>query len=168
MNMQELLASYPHHGSVKWIGIRPGFREAVQELEAAEISATQGLEGDHYHGRSKKRQVTLLQWEHLPAIAGLMQTDRIDPSLLRRNLVVAGINVQSLMYSRFRIGEVILEGTGPCHPCSRMEENLGPGGYQAMRGHGGITCKVIRPGMIHRGDEVVWLENPHPPSKNSD
>jgi hypothetical protein len=40
----------------------------------------------------------------------------------------------------------------------RMEENIGPGGYQAMVGHGGITCKVIRGGQVSIGDELAVLD----------
>ena len=86
---------------------------------------------------------------------GTTQAGVIDPSLTRRNIVVSGINLLALKERQFIIGaDVILETTGLCHPCSRMEENLGAGGYNAMRGHGGITAKVIQGGTIQAGDPI--------------
>ena len=98
--------------------------------------------------------VTLIQKEHIDAVASILKRDVIDPALLRRNIVVSGINLAALKQNEFQIGEVVLFGTGNCPPCSRMEENLGCGGYNAMRGHGGITAKVITRGTIRCGDKV--------------
>ena len=92
--------------------------------------------------------------EHLPVIAALAGLDEVSPAQLRRNIAVRGIPLLALKDRRFQIGEVILEGTGECHPCSRMEETLGEGGYNAVRGHGGLTARVIRGGVIRLGDEV--------------
>ena len=142
-------------GSVAWIGLRPQRRGPLQPVQEAETASGAGLVGDHFHGQgSGKRQVTLIQGEHLDAVGAFLGSPSADPALTRRNIVVRGLNLFSLKDRRFRIGGALLEYTGPCHPCSRMEENLGAGGYNAMRGHGGITASVLEGGRIHVGDAV--------------
>lgn len=146
------------NGRLCWIGIRPEHHQTMITSNTAILLENKGIEGDHIaEYSSKKRQISLIQAEHLPAIAKLTNTDLVNPESLRRNLVIEGINLIALKGQRFSIGECILEGTGSCHPCSRMEENLGHGGYNAMRGHGGITAKVIIGGSIMIGDSVTLL-----------
>ena len=95
----------------------------------------------------------------MPVVRSVTGVDALEPQQLRRNLVVSGINLLALKDRTFSIGEVLLEGTGPCHPCNRMEEALGPGGLNAMRGHGGITARILKGGTLNVGDEVM-LETP--------
>ncbi len=153
--MKELLRTIPQIGVVEWMGIRPVRREPLQVVHEVLISETVGIEGDHFSGKpGAARQVTLIQAEHIEVIAKILKMDSIDPGTLRRNIVVSGINLKSLKDLNFQIGEAILCATGNCAPCSRMEENLGPGGYNAMRGHGGITAKVIQGGCVRMGDSV--------------
>lgn len=117
-------------------------------------SVESGLEGDRYSGSSGQRHVTLIQHEHLPVIASTLGLSDCDLRLLRRNISVSGINLLALKGKQFQIGEATLEYTGLCHPCSFMETTFGPGGYNAVRGHGGITAKVIRGGLIALNDSV--------------
>lgn len=152
--MKALLNSIPQIGTVEWISIRPERRGEIVVLDEVQVSVENGLEGDHYSGHTKKRQVTLIQKEHLFVIGSILEKEEIDPKLTRRNIIVKGINLISLKKQQFQIGEVTLEGTGECHPCSRMEENFGAGGYNAMRGHGGLTARVIKGGTIKNGDKV--------------
>lgn len=156
--MAELLTRFPRAGRVVWIGVRPGRRLPLSALPRVEAIAGQGLAGDHYRpGVRGSRQVTLIQAEHLPVVGGLLGRRSPEPECLRRNLVIAGINLLALKGMRFRVGAAVLEGSGLCHPCSRMEEALGPGGCNAMRGHGGLTARVLIGGSIGLGDAVEAL-----------
>jgi MOSC domain-containing protein YiiM len=153
--LARLFAQFPRAGRVEWIGVRPGREVPMRETDSVRAEAGGGLVGDRYKGGSGKRGVTLLQAEHLPAIAVLSGHAQVAPALLRRNVVVSGIPLVALKGRRFRVGEVLLEGTGPCDPCSRMEDALGPGGYNAMRGHGGLTARILEGGTLRVGDAVV-------------
>lgn len=123
-------------------------------LDAVAVSSASGLAGDRYHGRTGQRHVTLLQAEHLAVIASCSAREVVKPEDLRRNLIVSGINLLALKNKVITVGDVQLEVTGLCHPCSRMEETLGAGGYNAMRGHGGVTARVLTDGAIRIGDVV--------------
>jgi MOSC domain-containing protein YiiM len=153
---KDLFGNFPQSGKVLWIGVRPKNRQQMEVLEET-FANIGGLTGDRSNkgNPESKRQVTLIQHEHLQAVASFLGIETIDPNLIRRNIVVKGINLNALKGKQFKIGEAILEMTGFCYPCSRMEENLGKGGFNAMRGHGGITCRVIQEGKIRLGDEVV-------------
>jgi MOSC domain-containing protein YiiM len=157
--IKELLAVIPQVGRLEWIGLRSAARAPVLAVKSVRAEAGLGLIGDHYaESPGTKRQVTLIQAEHLPVIAALSGHAAIPPEWLRRNLVVSGINLLALKDRRFRIGAVLLEGTGLCQPCSSMEEALGAGGYNTMRGHGGITARVVESGIIYAGDRVISLQ----------
>lgn len=138
-----------------WIGVRPATREPMQVLERVDAIAGRGLQGDRTAMKSRPgnaRQVTLIQAEHLDAVARLLRRGAVDPALARRNIVIGGVNLLSLKGHRFRLGGALLEMTGECHPCSLMEVLMGEGGYNAMRGHGGINARVIEGGTIAVGD----------------
>jgi MOSC domain-containing protein YiiM len=159
--LARLFAQLPRAGRVDWIGLRPARGAPMREVASAAAADGAGLRGDRYmQGRSGsgKRGITLIQAEHLPAIAALAGHPAVAPAILRRNLVVSGIPLIALKDRRFRIGDVMLEGTGPCDPCSRMEDALGPGGYNAMRGHGGICARILCGGDIRLGDAVAAVE----------
>ncbi len=153
-SLQDLFDTLPQIGKLQWIGIRPERKAPLIELNSAEAIAGRGLVGDRYNSKNGRRQVTLIQGEHLTAIASLLNKDQVAPALLRRNLVVTGINLIALKDKQFRVGEALLEYTGLCHPCSAMEATFGAGGYNAIRGHGGITAKIIESGTLQIGNSV--------------
>ena len=145
-------------GRLAWIGLRPARRAPMRVVETAIAEEGQGLVGDRFSSsRNGARQVTIASAEQLRAIAGYLSAAEVAPERLRRNLVVEGINLSALRNRRFRVGNAVLEWSGDCHPCSRMDEELGPGGYNAVRGHGGITARVLEGGPLRPGDPVLRL-----------
>ena len=139
----------PHiAGRVEAIVVRGAPRDPARTISATQARAGIGLADDRLGKKGESelstRQVTLVQAEHLPVIAHLAQLDG----------VVSGINLLALRNARVQVGDAVLEIVGPCAPCSRMETEVGAGAYAAMRGHGGMTARVITSGAISVGDVV--------------
>lgn len=147
------MQNFTRAGTVEWIGIRSEKRKPLTALKFVTVLEN-GLQGDHYAGTSGNRSVTLIQQEHIAVISSLLNKTTIAPEALRRNIVISGINLLALKDQEFKIGTAILKMTGLCHPCSRMEEVFGEGGYNAVRGHGGINARVVLPGIIRLQDKV--------------
>ncbi len=157
MEIKELMNQFAQPGRVVAISIRPDRQVPVMLIESVSAIQNKGLEGDRSKGGN--RQVTFIQKEHIAAVASILDKADVDYTLTRRNILIEGINLLSLKGKQFQIGEVLFEYSGECHPCSRMEEALGVGGYNAMRGHGGITARVVSGGKIKEGDAVIPLLN---------
>ncbi|WP_170402508.1 MOSC domain-containing protein [Ruegeria arenilitoris] len=151
MSLRHLIAGWAQPGRIDWIGLRPERRVGMIVVDEALISAG-GLDGDR--SRAGKRAVTLIQQEHLAAIGSFLGQGPVAPEVLRRNLVVSGINLAALKGREVQVGDAILRFTVICAPCSRMEEALGKGGYSAVRGHGGWCAEVVQPGRVRQGDPV--------------
>ena len=151
----QLLNSPLKPGKLLWIGLRPARQEPLRTPNSAILIAGRGIEGDRYQtSHNGARQATLIAAESLIAIASYLGRSEVPPDLLRRNFVTVGMNLVALKGRRFRLGAALLEYSGDCAPCSRMEAALGPGGYNAVRGHGGITARIIEGGDVNIGDAV--------------
>jgi MOSC domain-containing protein YiiM len=170
MSLRALTQQFPRAGRLDGILLRPARGAPMVSVDQVAALQDRGLQGDRTasalapHAVGGKRQVTLIQAEHLPVLAALTGLADVDARQLRRNLVVSGLNLlaaRTLFKDQpllLQLGEhVLLELTGPCEPCSRMEQALGVGGYNAMRGHGGVTARVRMGGMLRVGDAIVCL-----------
>ena len=149
-------------GQLDWIGIREkeGDIKGVKSILALQGL---GLEGDKITLKSsKKRQVTMMQNEHISVILSLAQEQ--DQSKInkieyyfKRNLLISKYNIHNLKGKYFRIGKARFFGTGDCKPCKKIETLLGKSMLDAMQGMGGITASVIESGEIKIND-ILYLD----------
>lgn len=148
-------------GTLVWIGVRPARNAPLVARETVRLQAHSGVEGDHYETHHDgARQATFIAAEDIDAVASFLGRSDVHPDLLRRNFVTRGINLLALKGRRFRMGTAVFETSGECAPCSRMETNLGQGGFNAMRGRGGITARIVEGGAVQIGDAIERLDDP--------
>jgi MOSC domain-containing protein YiiM len=166
-SLRNLSQQFTTDGRIEAIVVRPDRQQPAIFVPETQALLGYGLAGDRRADKerpaeaARKREITLIQAEHLPLIAQWAGLPSLDPRQLRRNLVVSGINLLSMrspfpdMRLHWQIGDQVqIIITGPCDPCSRMERELGHGVYNAMRGHGGMTARLVVGGMIRVGDRV--------------
>lgn len=150
-------------GKVEWIGVRKKEGE-IKSLNHGFAIEGLGLKGDKITRKSsKKRQVTLMQKEHISVILSLAKEEnqkKINEIqyYFKRNLLISKYNILNLKGKFFSVGEAKFFGTGDCKPCKKIENLLGKKMFEAMQGMGGITATVVKSGRIKVNDSLI-LEN---------
>jgi MOSC domain-containing protein YiiM len=127
----------------------------MEELEQARALEDVGLEGCAHARPQGKRQVLLIDRETLEAF-------RLVPGIVRENVTTEGLDVNRLAIGQCLLfGEVVLQVSAMCDPCEQIEA-LRPGLEAAIEGRRGMLSKVVRGGLLKRGDEIVVSEMPVP------
>ena len=123
----------------------------MEELQVARAVEDVGLEGCAHARPQGKRQVLLMDRKTLDIF-------ELAPGIARENVTTEGIDVNGLAVGqRLQIGEVGLQVSAVCDPCEQIEA-LRQGLQAAMQGRRGMLCKVVRGGLLRRGDEIVVME----------
>jgi len=141
------------------------------DAEQAEVVAGKGIVGDRFFGKAAHMDaaVTLFAVESLEAIAAELGAPPFDPLLTRRNVVLRGAQLAPLLGQDFTLesggSSVSLHGGRHAQPCAWMNEVLAPGAHPAMRGRGGIRCRAISSGLLHRGPAVLVSPVPLDPAQ---
>ncbi|MFF5986790.1 MOSC domain-containing protein [Prauserella flavalba] len=138
--------------------------------ERVEVRAGLGLVGDRYFNHRAHRQaaVSVFAAESLDDVEReLALASRLDPSFVRRNIVLRGFPVDGLAARRGRRGAVFSLDSGdgpvrfrahrPANPCAWMDVVLAPGAFRALRGRGGVRCVPLDDGALRRGEATLTL-----------
>ncbi len=162
MNLRHLFISpghnyFGHHG-------QPAGENPITEVEAIQCVAGRGIRGDRFFDWKPdyKGQITFFQWEHLVRMwdeLGL-PTEQRDPSATRRNVLVEGRDLDTLVGQEFELQGVRFLGTEECRPCYWMNGAIHPEAEAWMRGRGGLRAKILSDGRLQR-DELRGDEQAH-------
>ncbi len=122
----------------------------VVSVARAECHAGKGIVGDRYYGHKEdfKGQITFFSVEVAEAVRRSLSLKTIDCSLFRRNVLVEGVNLNTLIGRRFRVGEVQFAGSEECRPCYWMDQAVAPGAHEALLGRGGLRCRILVGGSL--------------------
>jgi MOSC domain-containing protein YiiM len=102
--------------------------------------------------------VTLFEEE---TIAALLRDHDIEvaPISLRRNLLTRDVPLTLLIGRRFRVGEVVLEGTELCEPCQHIADSCGMPVLEPLLYRGSIRAAILEGGELRAGDVVASIDD---------
>lgn len=136
---------------------------AIPRIASAECHAGKGIVGDRYYGEQPggKTQITFVSREVVTEMCAALGLAEIDFSVLRRNILISGVDLNTLIGHRFRIGSVVFEGVEECKPCYWMDEAVAPGANAFLVGRGGLRCRILEGGTIACGDAELEAIDSH-------
>jgi MOSC domain-containing protein YiiM len=141
------------------------------DLDEVELVTGRGIVGDRFFGKAAHLDaaVTLFAVEALEAIAAELDLQPVpDPLLTRRNVILRGADVNGLRGQEFTLSgdgwQVTLYGGRPAAPCVWMDRVMVPGVHRAMRGRGGLRCRVVEGGRLRRGPALLRAPEPLDPA----
>lgn len=136
---------FGHHG-------KPPGAHAMEEVEAVECVAGQGLRGDRFFGYKAdyRGQVTLFAAEVFEALGVELGLAEASPAALRRNVIVRGGDLNALVGVEFELQGVRLRGVEECRPCYWMDAALTAGAEAWLKGRGGLRCRILTDGWLRR------------------
>jgi MOSC domain-containing protein YiiM len=129
---------------------QPAGKSPVLEVNQVDCVAGRGLRGDRFfdYKENYKGQITFFSLEVFEALRRELKLPMVHPSATRRNALVAGVELNSLVGQEFEIQRVRFIGVEQCKPCHWMDSALGPGAEAWLQGRGGLRARILTDGVL--------------------
>ena len=121
----------------------------TQEHTSITLAQERGIQDDRFE--FSKYPITFFSLEVAQEVCKTLEIE-CDLKLFRRNIIISGVHLNSLIGKRFSIGDVVFEGLAHCNPCPWMNVAMKKGAYSLMKGRGGLRAKVINGGILSCGE----------------
>jgi hypothetical protein len=132
------------------------------EVPRIDCVAGHGIRGDRFYDfqENYKGQITFFSVEVFEKLAEKFGLTNKSPGVLRRNVIVSGIDLHELIGEEFSIQGVRLHGSGHCKPCYWMDQAFAPGTEDFLKENGGLRAEILTDGAIAVGDAQLVLAEP--------
>ena len=132
----------------------------ITSKERVECVTGKGIRGDRYFGFNEnyKAQVTFFDEAVHQAVQENFGTSH-TPDVYRRNILLRGLDLNSLVGKSFRLGEVEFEGVQECTPCYWMDEAVAPGTEDFLKNRGGLRTRVLSDGFLRLGETKLLIQD---------
>jgi MOSC domain-containing protein YiiM len=144
---------------------KPPGEHPIEEHESIELVAGRGIPGDRFFDWKDdyKGQVTFIDLAVVDAIRDHAGKPDLPAAAFRRNVVISGVDLNTLVGQRFHLNGILLEGTEECRPCYWMDRACGKDGTEdLMKGRGGLRCRIIESGTLQTGPARVEVVSNRP------
>ena len=146
---------YGHHG-------QPPDNCPLVAADRVECVAGHGIRGDRFfdYEDDYKGQITFFSREVFDLMAQDFGQKTKSPGVLRRNVIVSGVELTELIGVDFALQGVQFRGTAHCAPCHWMDTAFAPGAEKFLAGRGGLRARIMTDGRISVGDAQLIILQP--------
>lgn len=112
--------------------------------------AGRGIGGDRFFDFKDdyKGQITFFASEVFEELCRRLGVGGKSPGVTRRNVITAGVDLNSLVGVEFEIQGVRFAGTAECSPCHWMDEAIAPGAKKLLHARGGLRARILTDGKL--------------------
>lgn len=145
-------------GNVLGIATRIKSKAPMVVFASANVTFKHGVADDFRGLKRNDRQITLMSiegWED-----ALQELDEdLHWTTRRANILVKGIDLENTTGAVLKVGSFLVEITGELYPCERMDEQAtGLTKALTQNWRGGVTCKLLREGIVNEKDSVTFVD----------
>jgi len=120
------------------------------EVPEVECVPGKGLAGDRFFNfkENYKGQVTFFSAEVFDDVCRRLGVGGKVAGATRRNVIIRGVDLNSLVGKQFTVQGVQFEGVCECSPCHWMDDAIAPGAESALQGRGGLRARILSGGTL--------------------
>lgn len=129
---------------------QPAGENPMIEIGQVECVAGRGLRGDRFFDfkENYKGQITFFSMEVFEALCRELNLLHAGPAATRRNAIVSGLDLNSMVGAEFEVQGVRFAGVEHCKPCHWMDSALAPGAERWLQGRGGLRARILTDGIL--------------------